>query len=299
MHPALRRLALAAQRALGGFDPRAARAGEAGGLGRDARPIFLVGAPRSGSTLLFQLLVRHCEVAYLSNLMALAPVRMLRLASLTRAGMRKPRPVREDSLGYVPGLLAPNEGGTLMRAWFGAGLDADERRLVRASVAGLSEILGGPWVAKNLWNSLRLRHIRDVFPEAAFVHLRRDPRYAAQSLLRARAREHGDAARWLGPEPPGHEAVHGEPATYQVLWQVRALDAAVGEFLREGSVEHREVRYEDLCADAEGVLRDLASGLGLSWRPGIAVPPLSHRDSVRLPPEQWRELLDHHAALFG
>jgi len=47
------------------------------------KPIFVVGSPRTGSTLLFQLMVKHLKVCYISNIMALLPSQMLKLGKIS------------------------------------------------------------------------------------------------------------------------------------------------------------------------------------------------------------------------
>jgi|SRR5215218_10657530 len=42
-------------------------------VGDPAAPLFLVGVPRSGTTLLYKLLCLHPDVAYISNWMRIAP----------------------------------------------------------------------------------------------------------------------------------------------------------------------------------------------------------------------------------
>jgi hypothetical protein len=63
-------------------------------------PVFIIGAPRSGSTLLYQLLVKHSRIAYISNLMSLIPAHMINLARLTRLCHNYGH-IKESQRGYI------------------------------------------------------------------------------------------------------------------------------------------------------------------------------------------------------
>jgi hypothetical protein len=284
-----RTAALTVQRSLAGYDPLAHGVErEFGDTGQ--APVFIVGAPRTGSTLLFQLLVKHFQVAYISNLMAAAPRAMIRLARATSSRMRRARAIRESDLGYTPGLLSPNEAGAVMNAWFREDAESCERRLVRNSVALISEILGGALVTKNLANSLRLPRIAEIFPEARFIHIRRDPLLTAQSLLLARRRHYGSDREWLSIEPPGANEVREKPPSYQVVWQATTIDRRVCEFLAASSACALVVRYEDLCAQPAEQLDRIQQTFGLTPRRGPAPHALSPREGVQLGELEWSEL---------
>jgi len=74
----LRKYLLEIQGLFSGFDSLAKK-NTAEDLPEELNPIFIVGAPRSGSTLLFQLLIRHTKLIYISNLMALFPNQMIKI----------------------------------------------------------------------------------------------------------------------------------------------------------------------------------------------------------------------------
>ncbi len=289
MNKWFRTAALTVQRLLAGQDSLA-RGPERDFEAQARCPIFIVGAPRTGSTLLFQLLVKHLQVAYISNVMAAMPRTMVRAARATARWMRRPRELRESDLGYTPGLLSPNEGGAVMQAWFREELGPEERKLVRNTVVLLSEILGGALVTKNLANSLRLASIARVFPEARFLHIQRDPMFTAQSLLLSRRRYHGSDEAWFSVEPTGRVDVQSRPPLYQVLWQATTLDRMVAEFLAASPAASMVVSYERLCAHPAAMLDRIADEFGLACRPGPRPHAMALRDQVRLGATEWAEL---------
>ena len=76
--------------------------GEAVRAGVAADPLFLVGVPRSGTTLLYKLLCLHPDAAYISNWMRTAPaVPALALANRAYATLR--RHPQDDLVRRRPG----------------------------------------------------------------------------------------------------------------------------------------------------------------------------------------------------
>ena len=96
-----------------------------------------------------------------------------------------------------------------------------------------------------------LRHlpaVQELLPEARFVHLVRDGRDVALSLR----------AVWFAP---GQDA-----ATLARYWRDCVESARAGG---RRCRHFREIRYEDLVADAAGVLRRLCELVELSWSPSM------------------------------
>ena len=239
-------------------------------------PIFVVGAPRSGSTLLYQLLVVRFDVAYLSNLHCRffgAP------AFVERAAGKRLRPPGDFSsrFGSTRGLAAPSECGPYWYRFFRKSpqhvslAEADPNRLerLRESVRAFAQAAGRPLVFKNLVNSVRLAPLAAALPEALFVVVRRDEADTAASILAGRRTVHADESEWWSVEPPEIERLRALPPQEQVLEQVRAIESLVDESREEiGRDRFLDVRYEDVCADTHGALGSVAA---FAERHGVAL----------------------------
>jgi len=243
------------------------------------KPIFVVGAPRSGSTLLYQLLVVRFDVAYLSNLHCRffgAP------AFVERAVGKRLRPPGDFSsrFGSTRGLAAPSECGPYWYRFFRkfpqhvSLAEADPGRLqrLRESVRAFAKAADRPLVFKNLVNSVRLAPLAAALPEALFVVVRRDEADTAASILAGRRTVHADESEWWSVEPPQIERLRTLPPREQVLEQVRAIESLVDETKEEiGRDRFLDVRYEDACADTHRALGSIAEfaerhGVGLRIR---------------------------------
>ncbi len=297
MNRVFRNLALTIQRGLGGYDPRA-RGPELSFNAPEAWPIFIVGAPRTGSTLLYQLMIGRLRLAFISNVMALAPRRMILITKLTHGRMARVKGTRESQAGYVPGLISPNEAGAVMRAWFESEVSPEERVLIRNTAIRLSQLCGAPLALKNLLNSLRLENIHRVFPEARFIYVRRDPLYTAQSIVLTRERELGDRSQWLGPRPAGLDAVTPRNPLFQALWQVRSIESAVEDFLRRVAPQSIEVSYAELCQRPQHTLTSIAESLNIVRRFDAPLEPFPSRDWIQLSDQEWDELRRNYAELY-
>lgn len=297
MSTLLRPLALATQNYFAGFDRLANEAIDKS-QAANRQPIFIVGAPRTGSTLLYQLMIKHLKVAFISNLMALVPKKMLFIAKHTNSWMKKIDCIRESNYGYVPGLFSPNEAGKIMRSWFEEATTPEEKRLIRNTIIYLSDIFDAPFISKNLFNSLRLFAIYEILPEARFIHIHRDPLYTAQSIFLARRNALGSEHQWLGPKPDGYQASVDYPPLYQVLWQVKQIECAIAKFFQASAAEYLDITYESLCTDTETVLQRVVDTFSLDYKQIQPVKTFPIQDRPKLSTKEWSELLEHYSTLY-
>lgn len=237
-------------------------------------PVFIVGAPRSGSTLLYQLIVVGFDVGYLSNLHCRlhgAPALIERIA-----GRRlQPPAVFSSDHGRTEGLAAPSECGPYWYRFFRkspqyvplAEADSGALRDLRASVRALGDAAGRPVVFKNLLNSLRLEPLGEALPEAIFLVVQRDLADNVASILAARRSLRGDETAWWSAEPPDVDLLRGRAPEDQATGQVRGIHALIDSAKqRFGADRFLDISYEHLCADTHAVLSEIsafASGHGL------------------------------------
>jgi len=243
-------------------------------------PIFVVGHWRSGTTLLHELLTQDPRSGFADTFECFCPSEAISTRwFLPRLRFLLPerRPMddmpvswnapQEDewalaNLGLpspYASLAFPNQGldrrdGLDVRA-----LSPARRRQwaegLRWFVQMVSVRVGGRIVLKSPTHTARLEAILEVFPEARFVHIVRDPRAVYRSTLRL-WRTLGSHVALQEPTFDGLE--ESVLATYEAMFQAYERDRP-----RVPAGRLVELRYEDLVADPIGQVRGIYDALGL------------------------------------
>lgn len=265
MSEAFRAVALAIQRRFNRFDPTAARHDEAPADG-PAAPVFVLSPPRSGSTLLYQVLVRTTGVSFISNLMALLPSQMLRLARPSLARVPPPdAPYHPGEYGFVPGLFSPSEAGKVMDRWFDPARVAAHRPWTRRTAAALHAITGRPLVVKALPLALALPVVAAHFPRARLVILTRRGADVVRSIHRGQSDPAVAADRWSGVTPADIPDFGDRHPAHRIAWTVAEFGRRIEEGARLFEVDRVvRVAYLDLCRDPGGTVAAIAGRLGLA-----------------------------------
>jgi Flp pilus assembly protein TadD len=196
-----------------------------------ASPVFLVGFPRSGTTLLDQILSGHSGIAVLEERDTLQDV--LRATVLDDSAVG--RFLRLDAAGLEPYRRAYWE----RVAEFMPGRPAD-----------------AVFVDKLPLNSMHMPLIHRLFPGARFLFALRDPRDVVLSCF-MQSFDLNEAMR--------HFLSLEETARYYAA--VMAVGADAAERLDPACL-HR-IRYEDVVVDMEREARRLLDFLGLVWQPSV------------------------------
>lgn len=248
------------------------------------RVAFLVGAGRSGTTLLYKLLCLHPDVAYISNYDSRVPVVPDGLADgliahrldaklrawfnrggnayfIDRPWIKKlfPTPVEgeavfaECGVPLFPGAGELPDGATARRL-----RDRFERIRRRAGAA--------LFLSKRTANNRRIPYLSAVFPAARYVHLVRDGREVTQSLS-AVEWWNGHTVWWDGRTAAEIERA-GEPrlAICARNW-VRELEELRLQLEVVPAPQRLELRFEELLRDPLGQLDRVLAFLGLALRP--------------------------------
>lgn len=277
-------------------------------------PVFILGAPRSGTTLLYKSLALHPDAAWINNYQRRLP-RLPALAGLNR----------------VPGRATQ----TRQRVWFGAAGDnayryasarsslerwfpqpvegepqfrlrgipevsdrvhpTDQQRQLRRDFDRMVQASGARVVlSKRIGHNTRVPLLHGIFPEARFISLTRDGRAVAASLVRVDWWQDGPLW-WYGGTPRQWEGNGGNPlelAARHWVEETKAIDAGLAGV--DGDQVLR-LRYEDLVEQPGSILGSAAEFAGLrpsrAWREALS--------GVRFagPDKAWRDALGENAEM--
>jgi hypothetical protein len=238
--------------------------------------VFIVGAPRSGTTLLYQLMSTYLQVAYVSNFMArfwMAPVVGHWLHGLVLRGASPFDDELASAFGVAQGALAPHEFSWFWRLW--AELpDSDHLRRDELEQLAWQPLLdelesvaawsGSPLVLKALNHvDYHIAFLAERLPQARFVHIRREPLYVVQSILESRTERYGDPRTWWSIRPRDWASWRDAEPVEQVCHQVGDCLQHIGAGLATlDDTRQLSLAYEDLVADPERQLRRLAGFVG-------------------------------------
>lgn len=239
--------------------------------------LYLVGAPRSGTTLLSQIVSRVLPVGYINNLIArfwLRPSVGIRL-SQTVLGLDAREKIDLRSVhGVTSGPYGPHEFGYFWRHW----LQLDrwpthhltEAAIAQVDQAGLKqaleqEILGSfqtGVVFKNVICGFQARFLTRLHPLSLFIHIKREPYAAAASILKTRLERFGSYETWWSVKPSTYPfgTPKGDPAaevTRQVLDTRTELDAE----LASPEIHGMTITYEGLCRAPAKIIGEIAKRL--------------------------------------
>jgi hypothetical protein len=169
------------------------------------RPIFLLGTPRSGTTMLQDLLCSHQDVAYVNNTMHRVPTAFCVIDHYRRRLQLDFEAERylQDSVRVTAG--SPSDAVAFWARWFGVDPFSFEYRAIQtadlspATVAEMQDTIrkfiwcfGRPYrrFFSKLLAVIQYTHVvKDLFPQAKFVHIVRDARFTANSMLKHCRRE--------------------------------------------------------------------------------------------------------------
>ncbi len=192
--------------------------------------VFLLGFPRSGTTLAEQALAAHPTVVSLEERETLHAA----LCDFMRGPQTLDRLRDADEAALEP----------YRRAYWDA---------VRA--AGV-ELEGKLFLDKNPFNTLKLPLIARLFPKARIVFAIRDPRDVVFSCFRRRFVVNGATFEFL--------TLAGTARAYDLTMTLAERYAAV---LRQARFD---LVYETLVGDFEGEMRRLCAAIGLEWTAAMA-----------------------------
>jgi hypothetical protein len=226
-------------------------------------PCFILGAPRSGTTLLYELMLTRYRFAFVSNLahrFYRTPVTVTRLG---RRWIRGWRGNFSSQYGHIAGWGAPSEGGSIWNRWFPEPSSLDEGRALQlprseivGTVAGIASTLGAPFLNKNVMHSVHMRLLDAFFPGCAFIAVRRDPLANVRSILHARETDAGsESDGWWSVKPDTWRKFRHATKPVQAAAQVHfVLENIERNAIALGRERCLVVDYAEICEDAHAAL---------------------------------------------
>ena len=287
--------------------------------------VFIIGNPRSGTTLMMQVLASTGQFSYPTNLLARfsstpfigSKIQLLLTDSKYKFHDELPEFNHaieyQSDIGKTSGAIAPNE---FYHFWRRFTPNYDPQHLtpdllkqvdwkgIAAGIASIEAAFRKPFATKALLLQYNLKSILQYFDKAIFLYIKRNPFYTIQSLLETREKYYGSRSVWYSVRPPEYEQLIEMDPVHQVAGQVFFTDRSICSELAEMKSEDQlQIDYRKLCEDPSSVHNEIRKKLarkGFDIESGYKGPGgFKPKDQVRLPEADCRNIIQAYKEFAG
>lgn len=252
---------------------------------RLAMPVFFIGVPRSGTTIVFEAFARHEEIGWLSNytekfpglpffnlLVPLCDNKLFYLSSEKKQHNKVllgnkilPKPAEAYSFWN-------RKTGIDFAKKYLTGEFADEihRNKVCSSINRIIGYQRKHRFSTKITGPARIGYLRSIFPDAYFIHVIRDGRAVVNSLLNVKfwKQGKGDEEVWWDGGINEQELIEwrkkgADPAVLAAIQWKKIITLAREESSLIPESHYREIRYEEFIINPVKLIHSLYSWAGL------------------------------------
>jgi len=285
-------------------------------------PLFLIGSPRSGTTLLMQLLSATGQFAIPTNLLSrfyYAPYigakiqRLLTDKNLdykNELGDFGKQREFESQLGKTSGILSPSEFFHFWRRFLPnydpqylspTEEDQIDSRGLASGIASIEAVFQKPFAAKAIILQFNLLKLYGIFNNVIFVHVRRNLLYVMQSIYQARKDFYNTLDIWWSVKPKEFTELKHLDIYQQIAGQVYFTERALANGLAQIPDKNQLiVEYEEVCQSPSGFytkLQDKYKENGYNLPNNVNLPKtFLPSNRVRLPRAEINKLADAYEA---
>lgn len=232
----------------------------------------IVGLPRSGTTILYQLLARTGQVGYPSNVMAYfwdAPHVGARLQN--RLARNGPTLSLNSLAGRTSEPLDPHEFGLFWRNVLGHSknsmlADGNKKNAgdLRVTLDLINDAFSSPTVFKNFLAPAHVDYLSSEVGRQRYFLVQRDLLEVAASIFKMRQKLNVEPSEWFGPAP---EDVHPEYGSVHemVAHQVVSLHSLIEKPSFKQSADTQIFELSEVCRRPRDVVSQILMGLGVEF----------------------------------
>jgi len=253
---------------------------------RPSLPVVLVlGASRSGTTLISQILAATGDFAYPTNFLsrfAYAPMIGAMIQQMLfdpeydfrgELSDLKSSSTFDSNLGKTNNALGISEFFHFWRKFFPnhepSYLSEDDLSKVDVSwmcseLATIESIFKKPFVSKCKMMQYNASFFAKKIPQLFFLHIKRNPYFVMQSILRSRRRFYGRDDIWWAIKPREYKWLSHMDSWHQIAGQVFFTENNIDEELKFISNDRKLVcTYESLCVNPRELYEELRQKLNV------------------------------------
>ncbi len=241
-------------------------------------PLFVTGNPRSGTTLLMQVLAGSGYFAVPTNLLS-------RFYYATYIGSKIQQLLTDKNfdikgeledfqkgnytsdLGKTKGLLSPNEFNFFWRRFIPnydpQYIPVEEQHLVNIDgiahgLAGIERVFNKPVALKAIMLQYNIDLLKKIHKDFLILYIKRDPLFIMQSILNSRLKYYNDKNIWWSVKPKEYNNLIKKSWHHQIAGQVYYTEKAIIDGFNDINVCNKLViEYEDLCSDPGFIIESI------------------------------------------
>jgi len=268
------------------------------------QPVFIIGAPRTGSTILYEILTNSLDVIYPDNLAEKFYRNMYFGFWLSNRiyGNR----AHNSFLSHFGntekfGQHAPNEYAGFWYRWIPRGthytpadyLSTNAKVEIRSTISAVTNKYKKPLLYKNLNLGQRMGMLSEVFPQCKFIFIKRNPVFTVQSLFLAKRKLGFEENDWWSVMPKNVQELKQLPEierlTKQVFYTERQITQDSNLFPK-GNI--KTIRYQELYDNLDSILGQIHKFIGekVNWRSENSKPELRQSDRQKVELQTFQEI---------
>ena len=225
--------------------------------------IFILGAPRTGSTFFSNLLCSSLNIGYFSNLDILFP-----LSGYSSNFIKFKRPknlTKKNYYGSTNEIFSPDEAYLFWRHFYPRRVhDYNTRPITNKEIQRINSRISQVtinkgskvFVGKNLEMSLRLNSITKANIDA-YIVLFRNPNKIFESILKGRKDIMGSEKIWWSMRPRKYLDLIKENISTQIELQVYEVYLHIYDYFSNSNENFYIIDYEKICSEPEKIINSL------------------------------------------
>lgn len=234
--------------------------------------IFVIGAPRSGTTLLTQLIANTFDISYINNLAArffLSPLHGIRFSKSVLGDNRNSAFQSDYARTY--NLSDIHEFGYFWKYWLEKHTVEDivqsksneeqiNWTMVKNILATLQKETNRPFIFKNIYGSYHMEKLISLLKKVIWVYIERDQLDTAVSILNARKKYNTDLNVWWSYYPLEYNKIKDLDYWSQIAGQIHYLQKFYkNEFEKLPRENYLKVTYKEMCTSPYSIIDKIKS----------------------------------------
>lgn len=240
-------------------------------LTEDYPNIFILGLPRSGTTLMSQIIFNHFDLACTNNLISRFWEAPLVGANLSRITVGKEKDSSYKSFyAKTDHITSPHEFSYFWRKMLHiddpGNYDPNEvaKKInwdhLKNIIVNMNHVFGSGMVFKTLeYSGFFLEQFSKLFTKSLFIYVKRNPLDTAISIAKARMTFNNNLTDWWGSYPLEYNSIKDKPFETQIAGQMFHLKAMFEKNIKDFPHKVVKVNYEEVCNDPQKFFNEVRS----------------------------------------